>query len=247
MKATFLGCGIPSVLDTDLQGRLIVIEGPDCIGRTTQTRRLQDWLENLGYGVVTTSLCRSELAEAGLSRAKRGNQIDRRTLALFYATDLADRLERQILPALESGFIVLSDRYVFTIFARYAVRGIDPEWLRKTYAFALAPHLTLYLETSLELLAQRALLSERLGFWECGMDLNLAPDLYGSFTLYQKRMLQQFAKMAREFRFERVNAAGSVQAVQNRLRRKIRTLLDVKEIEDNDAVGAAAPGTPVEA
>ena len=239
MKATFLGCGIPSALDADLQGRLIVIEGPDCVGRTTQIRRLQDWLENLGYGVATTSLCRSELAEAGLSRAKRGNQIGRRTLALFYATDLADRLERQILPALESGFIVLADRYVYTIFARFAVRGIDPGWLRKAYAFALRPHLTLYLETSLEVLAERALMAERLGFWECGMDLSLAPDLYGSFIVYQKRMLQQFAKMTREFGFERVNAQASILTVHNRLRRKIRGLLDVKQTQERAAAADA--------
>ncbi|MBN2309794.1 MAG: thymidylate kinase [Candidatus Hydrogenedentes bacterium] len=235
MKAQFLGHGIPSLLDSTLQGRLIVLEGPDCVGRSTQIRLLQDWLERLGYGVVTTSLCRSELAEDGLSRAKRGNQIGRRTLSLFYATDMADRLERQILPALESGFIVLSDRYVYTIFARYAVRGVNPAWLRKAYGFALVPHLAMYLAVDIDVLAERALKAQKLGFWECGMDLNLADNLYDSFILYQKRMLRQFSKMVKEFDLTRVSAHGSVAAVQRRLRKKVRALLDVKETELEDA------------
>ena len=160
-----MGPGIPSFLDATLQGRFIVLEGPDCVGRSTQVRLLQGWLERLGYGVVTTSLCRSELAEAGLTKAKRGNQIGRRTLALFYATDLADRLERDILPALQGGFIVLSDRYIYTIFARYAVRGVDPKYLRKAYGFALVPHLTMYLDIDIDVLVERALKAQAMGFW----------------------------------------------------------------------------------
>ena len=231
MKAQFVGPGIPSQTEAQLLGRLIVLEGPDCVGRSTQIRLLQDWLERLGYGVVTTSLCRSELAEGGLSRAKRRNQIGCRTLSLFYATDLADRLEREILPALESGFIVLSDRYIYTIFARYAVRGLDPRWLRRAYGFALIPHLTMYLDVDIDALAERALKAEKLGFWECGMDLNLADNLYDSFITYQKRMLRQFGKMVKEFDLKRVSAQGSIATVQQRLRKKVRALLDVKETE----------------
>lgn len=240
MKARFFGTGIPPHKEADLRGKLIVLEGPDCVGRSTQIRLLQDWLERLGYGVATTSLCRSDLAEKGLNRAKRTNQIDRRTLALFYATDLADRLERAILPALESGFVVLSDRYVFTLFARYAVRGVSPEWLRKAYGFALIPDLTLYLDLELPSLAERALKAEKLGFWECGMDLNFADNLYDSFMAYQKQMLRQFAKMTKEFGMVRVSANGSVATVQRRLRKRLRVLLDVKETE-SDADGLAGP------
>ena len=245
MKAEFYGDGIPSLLNAQLTGRLIVLEGPDCVGRSTQIRLLQDWLERLGYGVVTTSLCRSELAEDGLSRAKRGNQVGRRTLALFYATDFADRLERQILPALQSGFIVLADRYIYTIFARFAVRGVDPVWLRKAYSFALVPHLTMYLDVDLDVLVGRALKAQRMGPWEAGMDLNLADNLYESFVLYQKRMLRQFGRMTKEFKMSRASAQGSVATVQRRLRKKVRALLDVKETEaeaDNpttDAVDGA--------
>lgn len=236
MKAKFFGKGIPAHHDIDLQGRLIVLEGADCVGRSTQIRLMQDWLERLGYGVTTTSLCRSELAEDGLSRAKRGNQIGRRTLSLFYATDLADRLEREIIPALQGGFVVLSDRYVYTIFARYATRGVDPKWLRKAYGFALVPHMTMYLDLDIDRLAARALQAQALGFWECGMDLNLADNLYDSFVLYQKRMLRQFDKMVKEFHMERVSANGSIGAVQRRLRKKVLALLDVKETELDDDV-----------
>ena len=231
MKAKWLGSGISTKLDTDLRGRLIVLEGTDCVGRSTQVRLLQDWLENQGHGVVTTSLCRSELAESGLRKAKRRNQVGRRTLALFYATDLADRLERQILPALESGFVVISDRYVYSLFARYAVRGIDPDWLRRAYGFALEPHLVLYLDVKLDVLAKRALQAGKMGFWESGMDLNLSNSLYESFTLYQKRMLREFASIAKEYDFCQIKANGSVNFVQQRLRRKVQALLDVREIE----------------
>ncbi|HOE66085.1 MAG TPA: thymidylate kinase [Candidatus Hydrogenedentes bacterium] len=243
MKAHYFGAGIPTLRNVDLQGRLIVLEGPDCVGRSTQIRLLQEWLENLGYGVVTTSLCRSELTEIGLTKAKRGHEIGRRTLALFYATDLADRLERAIVPALQGGFIVLADRYIYTIFARYGVRGLSAQWLRKAYSFALVPHLTLYLEVDLDVLAERALKAEKLGFWECGMDMNLADNLYDSFMRYQKRMIRAFAKMTKEFEMTKVSAHGSVMTVQQRLRRRVRTLLDLKETE---AVISAPEGPVVE-
>jgi len=241
MKATYLGAGIPTLRNVDLQGRLIVLEGPDCVGRSTQIRLLQDWLEKLGYGVVTTSLCRSELAEAGLSKAKKGHEIGRRTLALFYATDLADRLERVIIPALQGGFIVLADRYIYTIFARYGVRGISEQWLRKAYSFALEPHLALYLDVDLDVLAERALKGEKLGFWECGMDLNLADNLYDSFMRYQKRMIRAFAKTAKELNLTKVSAHGSVMTVQQRIRKRVRTLLDLKETEAD----AGMPDGPI--
>jgi dTMP kinase len=244
MKPEWIGAGIPSKLDADLKGRLIVLEGTDCVGRSTQIRLLQDWLENQGYGVVTTSLCRSELVEPGLRRAKRRNQVGRRTLALLYATDLADRLEREILPALESGFVVLSDRYIYTLLARFAVRGVDPDWLRRAYGFALVPHLVLYLDVKLNVLVERALKGEKLGFWECGLDLNLSNDLYESFLLYQRRMLKEFSRITKEFNLERVKANGTVNTVQPRLRKKLMALLDVRdtELDPGDQLGSVVEG-----
>ncbi len=240
MTGQWLSTGIPGRGDTELPGRLIVIEGTDCVGRSTQIRLLQDWLENQGYGVVTTSLARSELAEQGLRKAKRRNQAGRRTLCLFYATDLADRLERSILPALENGFIVLADRYVYTIFARYAVRGIDPAWLRKAYGFALAPHLLLYLDVKLDVLAKRALKAEKMGFWESGMDLDLSNNLYESFMLYQKQMLHQFTTIAKEYDFVKVKANASAKFVHQRLCKKIQALLDERDSELATTAAASA-------
>ncbi len=240
MKPEWLGAGIPSKLDADLQGRLIVLEGTDCVGRSTQIRLLQDWLENLGYGVVTTSLCRSELAEQGLRKAKQRNQVGRRTLALFYATDMADRLEREILPALESGFIVLSDRYFHTILARYAVRGIDPDWLRKAYGFAPVPHLTFYLDVKLDVLAKRALQGAKVGSWERGMVLNLANNLYESILDYQRQMLKEFNTIVREYDIKRIKANAPVNSIQQRLRKKVRALLDLRDTEMDVAEPASS-------
>lgn len=229
MKPTWLGAGIPSKRDVDLRGRLIVLEGPDCVGRSTQIRLLQGWLESQGHAVLTTSLCRSELAETGLRKAKRRNQVGRRTLALFYATDLADRLEREILPALESGFVVLSDRYIYTILARYAVRGIEPQWLRRAYGFALEPNLVLYLDVKLDVLAARALKAGKMGFWESGMDLNLSNNLYESFLLYQERMLEQFSGIVKEYGLTTTRANARINFVQQRLRKKVQALLDLRD------------------
>lgn len=243
MKARWLGSGIPGKRDVDLKGRLIVLEGTDCAGRSTQMRLLQDWLENQGYGVVTTTLCRSQLAEDGLRRAKRRNQVGRRTLALFYATDMADRLEREILPALEGGFIVLSDRYVYTIFARYAVRGLCPTWLRKAFGFALTPHLAIYLDVNLDVLVERALKAGKMGFWESGMDLNLSNNLYDSFRLYQRRMLREFSKIVNEYELVTLKANGPINTVHQRLRRLILPLLTARERE-GDAVETGVHPAP---
>ena len=225
MRTAWLGPGIPGKREADLPGRLIVLEGADCSGRSTQVRLLHDWLENQGYGVVVTSLCRSDLAEEGLHKAKRRNEVSRRTLLLFYAADLADRLERQILPALEGGFIVLSDRYVYTLLARYAARGLEPAWLRTVFGFALEPHLGLYLNVKLDRLAERALHADRMDFWECGMDLNLSPDYYESFLKYQRRMLREFNGIAREFGLERIPGNDDMNAVQLRLRARVGRFL----------------------
>jgi len=225
MKAEWLGAGLPGKTDAELTGRLIAIEGTDCTGRSTQMRLLHEWLEQRGFGVVSTSLCRSGLAESGLRKAKRRNEVGRRTLALFYATDLADRLEREIVPALESGFIVLADRYVPTILARYAVRGLDPDWLRRVYGFALAPHLTCYLDVRLPVLARRALLADRMGYWESGMDMSLAIDRFESFHLYQRQMIRAFNRLVDEYGMVRVKANGNINRVQNQLRKHVEAVL----------------------
>ena len=225
MTKVHSGTGISSSLATSPgTGRLIVIEGPDCAGRSTQVRLLQDWLERQGHGVVTTSLCRGALTEESLEKAKHRTMTSRPTLALLYAADMADRLERQILPALEGGFTVLCDRYSYTLLARYAVRGLDPGWLRDVFSFAPTPHLALYLHAKLEDLAARALHAGRMGYWECGLDLSLSNDLYESFLKYQRRMLRQFRDIVSEYGLVRVAGGADMNAVQQRLRRHVAQL-----------------------
>ncbi|HLX41726.1 MAG TPA: thymidylate kinase, partial [Ktedonobacteraceae bacterium] len=125
--------------DEVLPGRLIVIEGTDGVGRTTQLRLLRPWLESSGYAVVDTEMTRSELVGTGLKQAKEGHTLGPITLNLFYATDFVDRFESQILPALRAGFVVLTDRYIFSLMARALVRGADPKWIRSIYGLALKP------------------------------------------------------------------------------------------------------------
>ena len=149
------GLGIQPVDITDLPGRLIVVEGTDGVGRSTQVALLREWLENRGFGVAHTALTRSRLAGEGLRRAKEGHTLGRLTMDLFYATDLADRVENQIIPALRAGFVVLADRYIFSVMARSIVRGVDPAWIRDVYRFAPIPHAVFYLKADLAHLSAR--------------------------------------------------------------------------------------------
>ena len=127
-------------------GKLIVIEGTDGVGRTTQALMLRSYLESQSYAVVDTGAARSELAGKGIKRAKEGHTLGPITLSLFYATDFADRFEKQILPALKAGFIVLNDRYIYSLMARAVVRGVDREWLKEIYGTALIPDIIFYLK-----------------------------------------------------------------------------------------------------
>src|SRR5579871_5526565 len=133
-----------------LPGRLIVIEGTDSVGRSTQLHLLRPWLESSGYAVVDTEMTRSELVGEGLKQAKEGHTLGTITLNLFYATDFVDRFEKQILPALRAGFIVLTDRYIYSLMARAIVRGADPAWIRSIYGLALVPDAVFYLRVGID-------------------------------------------------------------------------------------------------
>jgi len=170
----FYGHGIPGVDPGLLAGRLIVVEGADGSGRSTQIARLVDWLEGSGHATVQVGLKRSTLVSEELERAQQGNILSRMTLGLFYATDFADQLENIILPALKAGFIVLADRYIYTLMARDMVRGLDEAWLKNLYGIALEPDAVFYLNVPPEELVQRNIAkSAALDYWESGMDLGL--------------------------------------------------------------------------
>lgn len=234
-EVAFYGPGFPYKTIGDLPGTLIVLEGTDGVGRSTQIQMLRSWLEDAGFAVSDTGLRRSPLTQPGLDAAKLGHTLSPRTMSLFYATDFADRLENQIIPALKAGFIVLSDRYFFSILARDVVRGGDPDWGRKVYGFALKPDLVLYLKASVPTLVMRMLNGRGFNYWESGMDIHCADNVYDSFLIYQSKLIEQFDQMADEYHFITVDANRSVQEVFETLGCHIRNYLEKgSTLEDCD-------------
>jgi len=221
----YYGHGLPYLDIEGYPGKIIAIEGTDGVGRSTHIEMLQEWLEVQGYGVITTGWTRSNLMSKTIEMAKEGNILDRWSFSLLYATDFADRLEHQIIPALRSGFIVLADRYIYTAFARDVVRSHDYKWIRDVFGFALVPDLVCYLRIDVETLALRVIETKAMNYWESGMDLRLGNDLYDSFKKYQSLLIKEFDKMAEEFHFEVVDARKSPDEIQAELRSKIQPLL----------------------
>jgi dTMP kinase len=221
----FYGQGLPYLPSDEYPGRIIAIEGADGAGRSTQIPLLRDWLEVQGYGVVDTGSTVSELMEPTIELAKSSNTLNKLTFVLLYATEFADRLEREIIPALRSGFVVLADRYMFTALARAAVRGVDRAWLRKLYGFAIAPHLVFYLKVDVDTLTRRVLGGPGMNYWESGMDLRFADDIYDSFRAYQQRLLREYAQLCAEFGFRVVDARRSPTTIQRELQRDVAAFL----------------------
>ncbi|MBI3935313.1 MAG: dTMP kinase [Acidobacteria bacterium] len=244
MRETY-GVILPGMDLSNLPGKLIVIEGTDGVGRTTQIDLLKPWLEQEGHAVLVTGMTRSTLAGKGIKRAKEGNTLGRITSSLFYATDFADRLENEIIPALRAGFVVLTDRYIYSLMARALVRGLDPTWVRNLYSFALRPDAVSYLRIGLEELTPRVIFSHGFDFWESGMDLFVSEDMYDSFCKYQKALMAQFDGLAEEYGFQVADATQPVETVCDQLRNEIRRVLR----EKNHASGQPAslekmpPGT----
>lgn len=224
-KALFYGAGFPYLEVKKLPGKLIVLEGTDGVGRSTQVELLRKWLEKNGNAVSDTGLRRSPLTQPGLDEARKGNTLTPLTISLFYATDFADRLENQIIPALKAGFYVLSDRYFYSIIARDVVRGINPQWARDLYGFALVPDLVFYLKADVETLVTRIVHGRGFDFWEAGMDIIKADNLYDSFVQYQNCMIDQFDLMAKEYKFNVINANKSVKEINHDIKEQIQKIL----------------------
>lgn len=222
----FYGAGFPYREIGDLPGKLIVLEGSDGVGRSTQTQLLRRWLEDEGFAVSDTGLRRSQMTQKGLEEAKKGHTLGRITMSLFYATDFADRIENQIIPALQAGFIVLSDRYFYSIMARDIVRGADPEWAHNIYGFALKPDLILYLKADVMDLVSRLIHGRGLNYWEAGMDSHPSNDLYDSFIDYQSKLILIYDQFAEEYGFVTVDAGRPVMDVFSDLQTHIRALLE---------------------
>jgi dTMP kinase len=225
----FYGHGIPQVKPEQLAGKLIVVEGADGSGRSTQIVRLVNWLETNGHPTVQVGLKRSSLVSAELEEAQCGNVLSRTTLALFYATDFADQLENIILPSLKSGFIVLADRYIYTLMARDMVRGMDEKWLKNLYGIAPEPDGVFYLSVEPAELVQRNLSkTATLDYWESGLDLGLSRDVFDSFLKYQTAMQDTFRKLQKTYNFDIVDANRSMDSITKELRKKIAAILEEK-------------------
>ncbi|MGH9342688.1 MAG: dTMP kinase [Terriglobia bacterium] len=230
MRETY-GVMVPGISLEEISGKLIVIEGTDGVGRSTQMDLLKPWLEHQGHAVVDTGIRRSVLAGKGIKKAKEGHTLGRITLSLFYATDFADRLIQQIVPALRAGFVVLTDRYIYSLMARALARGLDPLWVRSLYSFALKPDAVFYLRIGVDDLIPRVVFSRGFDYWEAGMDLHPSEDMYESFRKYQTELLGHFDSLAQEFAFEVIEASQDIDAIFEQLKQGIGRTLNAESKE----------------
>src|SRR5437764_10356849 len=222
----FYGHGIPRVELESLAGKLIVVEGADGSGRSTQIAMLVEWLEETGHATVQVGLKRSTLVSEELDRAQEGNILSRTTLSLFYATDFADQLENIILPALKSGFIVMADRYIYTLMIRDMVRGVDETWLKNLYGIALEPDAVFYLNVPPQELVQRSFAKNTaLDYWESGMDLGMSRDMFDSLMKYQTTMQKTFLHLQPTYGFTIVDGRRPAEVISTELRKKISAVL----------------------
>jgi dTMP kinase len=227
------GTHIPGVREENLKGHLIVVEGADGSGRTTECELLREYLEVQGHAVVDTGLRRSSLVSEQIDEAKQGHVLGATTMALFYAADFADQLENKIIPSLTAGTIVLADRYIFTLMARAVVRGASRDFARKLYGFALKPDLTIFLDTRTDLLLHRSFgRYGGLDYWESGMDLGLSRDRFESFFRYQALLKTEFDWMAREYGFVKVNGNRPPRAVHQDVKKVVQGMFDGHRIEE---------------
>jgi dTMP kinase len=224
-------------------GRLIAVEGLDGSGKSTQIYLLKRWLELQGLKVFFSEWNSSDLVKAATSKGKKRELLSPTTFSLIHATDFADRYERQLLPLLQAGYVVLCDRYIFTAFARDVVRGCAPEWVRGIYSFAALPDFTFFFRADLEVSLHRILDGRpQLKYFEAGMDLHLSGDPYESFRIFQGRILEQYLAMSTEFNFLVIDANQPIEAQQSLVRELLASKIDLSgfSAEHSHARAAAA-------
>ena len=218
----FYGDGISYLTRLESKGSLIVIEGPDGSGRSSQIDLITSHLEAAGHAVITTGLKRSELIGAGILEAKHKLPLGKKTLALFYAADFADQLEHKIIPALHAGYVVLADRYIYTLMARSSVRGIPRSWSHDLFGFAIKPDLVFYLDVPPEELFHRVFQKYgSLDYYESGADMGLSDDLYQSFILYQRGIAKEFRVMESKYGIARIDGGRGIPEVNAELQKRI--------------------------
>src|SRR5467141_195764 len=209
-------------------GRLVAVEGLDGSGKSTQIYLLKRWLELQGLKVFFSEWNSSTLVKNATSKGKKRELLTPTTFSLIHATDFGDRYERQLVPLLRAGYIVLCDRYIFTAFARDTVRGCPPSWVRGIYNFAALPDITFFFKASLEVSLQRILEGRpQLKYFEAGMDLHLSNDPYESFRIFQGRILEQYLAMSAEFKFTVIDANQAVEKQQATVRELVTQRLNL--------------------
>lgn len=214
----------------DLPGTLIVVEGVDGSGKSTQLALLREWLQSTVHDVIFTEWNSSRIISETTKRAKKKNMLTPRTFSLLHAVDFADRLEQIIVPALKAGFIVLADRYAFTAFARDVARGVDPDWVRNMYGFAVKPDLALYFQVPVEISLSRICTNRAPKFYEAGMDLGLSTDPYESYKIFQSRVIKEYDKMVDRYGLIKIDGTDTVHNQQLTLRKIVKEVLAQKDI-----------------
>jgi dTMP kinase len=221
-KVHFYGHAIPYLEGIEIKGKFIVLEGPDNSGRSTQIELLSNKLEADGHAVMNAGLRRSELMGEGIAEAKKNYVLGKRTMSLFYAADFADQLENKIIPALRAGYIVLSDRYIYTLMARDAVRGISKSWSHNLYGFALKPDLLFYLDVDPNELAHRVFKkNSSLDYYESGVDLGLSDNMLESYIIYQKLIAKEFKRMERKYSIIPIDGNRGILDININLQKRI--------------------------
>lgn len=208
------------------EGLLIVIEGTDGSGKSTQLELLKKYIQAQSYGVMVSEWKTSRLIANVIDDAKDRNLLNATTYSLLYAADFADRLENQIIPALKSGFIVLLDRYYYTALARDVVRGQDIEWVKNLYDYAPEPDLVFYLDMPVDVLLKRIIGTTGLDFYESGRDMGFSTDFYKSFEIYQKKCLEQYNSMKSEYNFKSIDGTLSINKIHNIMSDEVQKILD---------------------
>jgi dTMP kinase len=227
-KQIAYGTPLPELNTNEFPGKLFVVEGADGSGRSTHIRLLSEWLEENGRAVEHMGLRRSPLLANDIEQAKQSNVLTHTTMSLFYATDFFDQLVHEIIPALRAGYIVLADRYIYTLMARDIVRGAEAEWTRNLYSPALVPDAVCYLTVNpKELVLRNFEKSASLDYWESGMDLGLSRDMFDSFLIFQKLLQSEFTRMQQHYGFKIVDANRNVNSVQKALRSYLGNIIGI--------------------
>lgn len=211
------------------EGLLIVIEGTDGSGKSSQVNMLSDYIKKQGFGCTVSEWKTSRLISGVINDAKERNALNTITYSLLYAADYTDRLENEIIPALKSGFVVLMDRYTYTAYVRDSVRGHNINWVKNLYSFAPKPDLVFYLNVPPDILIKRLIAKNGvLDYFEAGRDIGLSTDIYNSFEIYQKRCIEQYKKLKEEYGFIELDGTKPIKVIHNEIKKRVQDLLNSK-------------------